>query len=156
MAKQKVLLPHNFADYDHRALDFVIRTFVGVKDIELTLFNVYTPLPEISSRVHEDPMLDKLKSNLNQLSLRIKDQEEALREARQNLLENGFQDDQVRYIYKPREKDTAGEIIDLAMKERFDMIVLNHKPGKITRFFTGSLFQRVVSASKGIAVCVVT
>jgi len=47
MPGQKVLLPYNFTVYDERALDFVIRILSSSKDAEITLFNAYTPAPEI-------------------------------------------------------------------------------------------------------------
>ncbi len=156
MAKQRILLPHNFADYDHRALDFIIRTFSHHPEIEITLFNAYQPLPDIATQIHQAPILDKLKSNISALSQQIKEQEKSLQDARQNLINYGFTEDQVRYVFKPRKKDTAGEIIDLATKEKFDLIVINHKPGKATRFFTGSVYQKVVNTLKNTSVCIVT
>lgn len=39
MASEKILLPYNFTGYDQRALDFVIRTFSHLKDVEVTLFH---------------------------------------------------------------------------------------------------------------------
>jgi nucleotide-binding universal stress UspA family protein len=156
MAKQRILLPHNFADYDHRALDFVIRTFSHHPDIEITLFNAYQPLPDIATQVHQAPVLDKLKSNISALKKQLNNQEQSLKDAKQNLINYGFKEEQVNYIFKPRKKDTAAEIIDLATREKFDMVIINHKPGKVTRFFTGSVFQKVVNTLKNTAVCVVT
>ncbi len=155
MPKQKVLVPHNFTDYDHRALDFVARTFAGVPEVEVTLFNAYTPLPQITAHVHEAAILDKLKSNLSQLSQKIKEHEKALNDVKQQLVQKGFADDQIRCIYRARKKDTAGEIMDLAAGEHFDLIVINHKPGKFARFFTGSVYHKLVNGIKDAAICIV-
>ena len=122
MEKQKILLPHNFADYDHRAPDFVIRTFSTHPDIEVTLFNAYEPLPDIAAHVHQAPVLDRLKSNINVLSQQINEQEKALQETRQQLVDQGFGEDQVKYIFKPRKSDTAGEIIEITRQKNFDML----------------------------------
>jgi len=154
MASQKILLPYNFTNYDQKALDFVVRTFVHLKDVEVSLFHTYTPVPEIEMR--ESPVMDKLKDSLNYLSQRIKEQEAALNVAKHNLLENGFSKNQIRYIFKPRNKDIAGEIIDIALNGHFNLIVINRKPGKITRLFTGSVFNKVASALKDITICLVT
>ena len=156
MPKQKILLPHNFSDYDHRALEFIIRTFTGRKDVEITLFNTYTPLPNVKDFIHEAQVLDKLKTNLNQLSQTIKEQESALNVVKQKLVDEGFHADQVRCVFKARKSDTAGEIINLAKAEHFDLIVINHKPGKITRLFTGSVFEKVIRSLKDAAICVVS
>jgi hypothetical protein len=154
MASQKILLPYNFTNYDQKALDFVIRTFVHVEDVEVTLFNSYTSVPEL--KTNDSPVMDKLKGNLTYLSQRIREQEEGLKVAKRNLLENGFSDDQIHYVFKPRNKDIAGEIIDLALSGRYDLIVINRKPGKITRFFTGSVLNKVASVLKDTTICLVT
>jgi hypothetical protein len=154
MASQKILLPYNFTNYDQKALDFVIRTFVHLEDVEVTLFNSYTSVPEV--KTNDSPVMDKLKGNLTYLSQRIREQEEGLKVAKRNLLENGFSEDQIHYVFKPRNKDIAGEIIDLALSGRYDLIVINRKPGKITRFFTGSVLNKVASVLKDITICLVT
>lgn len=154
MATQKILLPYNFTNYDQKALDFVIRTFAHVEDVEVTLFNSYTSVPEI--KTNDSPIMDKLKGNLTYLSQRIREQEEGLKVAKRNLLENGFSEDQIHYVFKPRNKDIAGEIIDLASSGRYDLIVINRKPGKVTRFFTGSVLNKVASALKDTTICLVT
>ena len=154
MAGERILLPYNFTNGDQKALDFVVRTFAHLKDVSITLFYAYTPVPEIN--MNGNPVMDKLKENLIYLSQKIKEQEVGLSTAKQNLVENGFSEDQIHYIFKPRKKDVAGEIIDLVSSGNHDMIVMNRKPGKVTRFFTGSVFNKVVSALKDKTVCLVT
>lgn len=156
MAVQRVLLPYNFDDYDHRAMEFVIRMFAGIAEVEVVLFNAYTPAPDIAGRVHEAAILERLKHTLGQFSRRIREQESALHQARDHLVAHGFTSDQVRCVYKPRRSDIATEIVDLASAEPFDLIVINHRPGKATRFFTGSVSSKVIDALKDTAVCVVT
>ena len=154
MANQRILLPYNFTTYDQKALDFVIRNFSHVEDVEVTLFNSYTSVPEI--KTDENPVMDKLKGNLTYLSQRIREQEEGLKVAKRNLLENGFSENQIHYVFKPRKKDIAGEIVDLALGGRYDLIVINRKPGKVTRFFTGSVVNKIASALKDTTICLVT
>ena len=154
MPSQKVLLPYNFTIYDQKALDFVVRTFGHLKEVEIILFHTYTPVPEIDT--NESPIMDKLKGSLNYLSQKIQDKEIGLRVAKQNLIENGFLESQVRYIFKPRSKDVAGEIIDFVSSGQADLIVINRKPGKVTRLFTGSVFNRLASALKNVTICLVT
>lgn len=73
MATQKILLPYNFTSHDKKALDFVILNFANRKDVEITLFNAYMPLPEIDMRA--SPIMEKVTSNLHYLSQRIGEQE---------------------------------------------------------------------------------
>ena len=154
MATQKILVTYNFTSYDQKALDFVIRTFVHLKDVEVTLLNVYTPVPKIESR--ESPVMAKFQRNLDYLSQKVKEQEAGLKEAKQYLVQNGFTENQVSYLYKPRKKDIIAEIVDMATKDNFNIVVMNRKPGKVTRFFTGSVFNKVVSALKDKTVCIVS
>ncbi|MBW2063714.1 MAG: universal stress protein [Deltaproteobacteria bacterium] len=154
MPGQRVLLPYNFTTYDERALEFVIRTFSTLEEVEVTLFNAYTPLPEVD--LNGSPVMDKLKSNLTYLSQKIKEQENWLKLAKQRLVEKGFSEDQVKCIFKPRKKDISSEIIDLVASGGYDLIVINRKPGKVTRFFTGSVLNKVASALKDTVICLVT
>ena len=154
MAGQKILIPYNFTSYDQKALDFVISLFAHQKDVEITLFNAYTPVPNIDTQ--ESTVMEKLQGNLNLLSLKVKEQEADLKKACQKLLQNGFLERQVRYVFKPRKKDIAAELVDLAVKDRFNLIVINHKPGKLVHYFTGNVYSKVVNKIKDITVCVVT
>ncbi|MBL7218098.1 MAG: universal stress protein [Desulfobacteraceae bacterium] len=154
MPNQKVLLPYNFTIYDQKALDFVVRTFCHLKEVEIILFHTYTPVPQIE--MNESPIMDKLKGSLNYLSQRILENETGLKVAKQSLLDNGFLESQVRYIFKPRSKDVAREIIDYVSSGQVDLIVINRKPGKVTRLFTGSVLNKLASALNNVTICLVT
>ncbi len=154
MATQKILITYNFTSYDQKALDFVTRTFAHLKDVEVTLLNIYTPVTKIELR--ESPVMAKFQRNLDYLNQKVKEQEEGLKEARQYLVQNGFNENQVSYLYKPRKKDIIGEIVDIATQDNFNIVVINLKSGKVTRFFTGSVFNKVVSALKDKTVCIVS
>jgi hypothetical protein len=154
MAIQKLLLPYNFTRFDQKALDFVISTFGNREDIEVTIFNAYTPVPEIETNASSITV--KLKGSLNYLSQKIVEQETELKMLKEKLLENGFADSLVHTVFQPRKKDVASDIIDFATNNKFDVIVIGHKPGKATRFFTGSRYSKVIAALKGVTVCVVS
>jgi len=153
MARQKILLPYNFTQYDRKALDFVSRNFLKGEQNEITLFNAYIPAPDIDLR--GSPIMVKMKGQLDQLSKKVYEQESALKEAKQNLLQSGFSKDQVHHIFEPVKKDIATSIIDQVSKGNYDVVVLNRKPAKITRFFTRSVFLKVVEALKNVTVCIV-
>jgi nucleotide-binding universal stress UspA family protein len=154
MAIQKLLLPYNFTRFDQKALDFVISTFGKLTEIEVTIFNAYTPVPEIDTAASS--VTGKLKGSLSYLSQKITEQETELKAIRQKLVDNGFADGRVHSVFQPRKKEVASEIIDIATKNKFDVIVISHKPGKATRFFTGSRYSKVISALKDVTVCVVS
>lgn len=154
MAKQKVLVPYNFTNYDEKALDFVIQSFADDEGIEVTLFNAYSPVPEIEFR--NSPIMEKISSNLSYLQQKIHEQEAVLKQAGEKLLQNGFSKDRVRYIFRAIKKNVAQDIIDLVLSSGFDVVVLNRNPGKITSFFKKSVSDMVVKNLKKVAVNVVT
>lgn len=154
MAIQKLLLPYNFTRLDQKALDFVIRTFGGREDIEVTIFNAYTPVPEIETDASS--ITGKLKGSLTYLSQKIAEQEAELKMIKDTLLENGFTENLVHTVFQPRKKEVANEIIDIAKDNQFDLIVISHKPGKATRFFTGSRYSKVIAALRNVTVCIVS
>ena len=154
MATQKLLLPYNFTSFDQKALDFVISTFGNLEEIEVTVFNAYTPVPEIETGASS--VTGKLKGSLSYLSQKITEQENELKTIKQKLIDKGFADGRVHTIFQPRKKEVASEIVDIATKNNFGIIVISHKPGKATRFFTGSRYSKVISALKDVTVCVVS
>jgi nucleotide-binding universal stress UspA family protein len=154
MAIQKLLLPYNFTRFDQKALDFVISTFRNREDVEVTLFNAYTPVPEIETSASS--VTGKLKGSLSYLSQKVAEQETELKMLKQKLVDNGFADGLIHTVFQPRKKDVASEIIDIATNNKFDVIVIGHKPGKATRFFTGSRYSKVIAALKEVTVCVVS
>jgi len=153
MGGQRVLLAYNFTPYDQRSLDFAARTFLDAGDVEITLFNAYTPVPELDSR--ETQVLDRMRGNLSYLYQKIQEQKAAIQKAAEALRDRGFRPGQVHWVYRPRQKDVASEIVEYAREERYDIVIVNHKPGRITRLFTGNVFNKVVCALQDITVCVV-
>ena len=154
MDKQKVLVPYNFTNYDEKALDFVTRRFVEDKRAEVTLFNAYTPVPKIELR--NSLIMEKISSNLAYLQLKIHEHETGIKQAREKLIQNGFSSNRVHYIFRALNKDVAQDIVNLVLDNGFDVVVLNRNPGKITRFFTGSVSNKVMKSLKEVAVYVVT
>jgi len=154
MDTPKILLPYNFTSHDKKALDFVCRTFSDKKKAEVTLFNAYTPAPTIEMR--GSPIMEQMKNNLSYLSQRVKEQEDALHVIKNHLLGKGFSEDNIDIVFEPKNRDVAGDIIDLAQDGRFNIVVLNRKPGKIARFFAGSVSSKVVAALKNATVCIVS
>jgi len=154
MTIQKILLPYNFTHIDKKAVDFVIDIFAHLKDIEITVFNAYTAVPEIETSASS--VTGKLKGNLSYLTQKIAEQENELNEVQQKLIKGGFGASNIKTVFKPRKKDIAREIMELAMKDQYDVIVLNRKHAKVTRFFSGSVSHKITMSLKGPIVCVVS
>jgi hypothetical protein len=154
MAALKILLPYNFRTLDQKALAFANSTFGHLDEVEITLFHAYTPLPEIEAE--STSVMGKLKGDLTYLSQKIMQQENELKAVKEKLLQGGFAESKVHSIFKARKKDIASEIIELVSENKFSVVLINHKPGKASRFFTGSVFSKVVSALTDTTVCIVS
>lgn len=155
MDAQRILLPYNFSQNDQKALAFVVRTYGGMGNAEVTLFHAFTPISEIEASDHQSATA-KLKRRLSYLTQELTEREMALQEVRNYLIGEGFAKDKVRYVFKSRKGEIAAAIIDQTQETSYDVVVLNHKPGKVTRFFTGSVFSKVVTALRDITVCIVS
>jgi len=154
MAALKILLPYNFRSLDQKALAFANSTFGHLDEVEITLFHAYTPLPEIEA--DSTSVMGKLKGDLSYLSQKIMQQEAELKAVEEKLLQTGFLQNRLHTIFKPRKRDIAAEIIELVTNDNFNVVIINHKSGKASRFFTGSVFSKVVSALKDTTVCIVS
>jgi nucleotide-binding universal stress UspA family protein len=154
MAKLKLLLPYNFTRFDQKALNFVIDTFANLDNITVTVFNAYTPIPEIDTDASS--ITSKLKGSLSFLSQKIKENEALLDEVKDRLVEGGIPENRVECIFRPRKKDIASEIIELLTDAKFDIIVFNRKQARVTRFFSGSISHKVVMNLKDVTVCIVS
>lgn len=99
--------------------------------------------------------MDKVQSSLRHLNNIIKEQEELLENAKSHLMKNGFSENRIRVFFRPKKKDIASQIIQIVEDEKVNIIVLNRKSDKVGRFFTGSVFSKVVSALKNRTICIV-
>jgi hypothetical protein len=144
MAALKILMPYNFTTNDKKAIDYVIESFVHVKDADITLFHTYTPVPDIE--VSDKTVMARISGNITYLQQKIYDLEQAIKDAAGRLVEAGFPEKNVHYIFKPRHKETSQEIIQQALQGDFAVVILNHNPHKIKRFFTHSISKRVSKA----------
>ena len=154
MANQKILLPYNFTDMDRKAVEFVAKTFGGAKDCNITLFHMYTPLPKVET--DSSTVMGRLSANMQFLSQQQREKEDALKDVMANLQERGFVEEQLAYIFKSRSRPLADEIIETATAGRFDVVILNYRPYRITRLFIQSIHNKVINALKDVAVCIVT
>lgn len=154
MAAQKILLPYNFTESDRLALQFAVQNFAGRPETEITLFHAYTPLPSLE--VSGSSITGKLQESFSYLNQKIAELENALNTVRAELVQHGFSENQVKSIFKPRKKDIAGEILGLFNDTHFDIVILSRKPGRVARFFSGSVHAKVLSTMRNTVLCIVS
>ena len=154
MAIQKILVAYNFTSLDQKALDFAMSAFGHLDGIEFTIFHAYTPVPEIETEA--SLVTGKLKGSLSYLSQLILQRESDLKAVVTGLCQNGFPENRIHTVFKPRKKDIASEIIGVIQDAKFDVIVLNRKASRVTRFFSGSVSHKIAMSLKDTAVCIVS
>ena len=152
MDEKKILFPYNFTEKDKRSLDYIIRTYAQCVDLKITIFHAYIPVPEIT--VNKKSVMGKITSDLHYLSQKLVEQKDNMVEVKKLLVKGGFKDSQVNYLYTPKKRDIANEIIYLAKDGAYNIIILN-RSGKVTSFFKASVFNKVVTALKDVTVTIV-
>lgn len=152
MATFRILLPYNYSPNDQKAIRFAIDAFAGRKETRVTIFHAYTPLPIID--VKASPENVKVRSGMTYLATELKEKEDALKVVGDMLVESGFARDAVTYVFEKRVKSAAEEIVDKVAG--CNVLVLSRGAGKVTHFFTRSIYARVVTALRGVTICVAT
>jgi len=140
MAIQKILFAYNFTSRDRKAIDFVSSAFAHIDGVEITIFHAFTPIPDIETGA--GLVTGKLKGSLNYLSQQIMQRENDLKSVTEKLTQNGFAADRIHTVFRPRKTEIAGEIISLTRDSKFDVIVLNRKATRVTRFFFRERFKQ--------------
>ncbi|MCK5163489.1 MAG: hypothetical protein KAQ72_07215 [Desulfobacula sp.] len=153
MDENKILFPYNFTDMDNKALDYIVQTYADCENVGVTLFHVYAPVPEII--LTRNSVMERMSGNLHYLRQQVIEQEDRIMEVKQRLLNKGFQTNQVNYLYLPRKRELAKEIIILARDKGYNTIVLT-RSGAVTGFFKASVFEKVVPSLKNINITIIT
>ena len=142
-----ILIPYNFTGNDELAIDFVGQRYAKRKEVEITLFHVFTPVPEIDPR--NNPIMDKVIQNTSYLRVQQDGEKQAMEAAKQALVNYGFAADHIHCIYRPVRHDIADDIIRLWKSGKFDVVVLNRNPGNIINYFSRSISKRVTRQVEG-------
>ncbi len=154
MAELKILVSYNFTANDEKALNFIIDTFSNRKDVQVTIFNTYTPFAEID--VKENPELGKMRDGMVFLANELREKEEGLKSLKASLIQKGFSDNQIDYNLKKKTKPVSDEIIDTVLQGGYNVLVLSHLASKVTRFFARSVHNKALSVLKDVTVCIAT
>jgi hypothetical protein len=152
MATFRILLPYNYSPNDQKAIRFTIDAFGSWKETTIKLFHAYPPLPTID--LSASPENAKMRSGMTFLAGELAEKEEALQRIAGQLVQSGFAPDAVTCVFKKRVKSAAEEIVDQVAG--CNVLVLSRGGGKVTHFFTRSIYARVVSTLRGVTICVAT
>lgn len=139
----KVLIPYNFTANDEKSLDFVAGKYAGSKDVFLTLFHAYHPVPELS--VRNNPIMDKAERAASYLRQLMNERENELKQAKSRLVAKGFHSENIECIFTALKEDVGSDIIQLIQSGKFDEVVFNRNPGNIVNYFSRSISKRVTN-----------
>ena len=97
-----------------------------------------------------------MKRNISYFSKTINDKKGELQKVAERLIEAGFDADRVHCQVRPRRKALAAEIISAVRDDAYQVVVLSHAPGQVSRLFKGNTFSQVVHSLVDATVCVVS
>ncbi len=127
---------------DRKSIDFVGHRYSERRNIHVTLFHAYTPVPQIDTQ--DSPIMAKVVQNTALLRLKQEEQKHALEGAKKQLMNHGIAGTNINCIFKPVNIDIAADIIQLWKEGEFDVVVLSRNPGNIVNFFSRSISKRIV------------
>ncbi len=149
---KKILLPYDFTSYNQKGVDFVIQTFAKQPETSVTLFHIYTQLPEID--LTANPEMGKLRSPMISLAQELREKEAELNTLMEHLVRSGFSREKVNCIFQKREKGVSDAIIKMIKKEGYQVVVLVRSPGKVFRMLGRSVSSKIVTSLTNVAVCI--
>ena len=155
MAGKRILVPFNFTDYDEKALHYVIRTYADQKMGQGSPFPCVHPTPCLGW-IFKSLSWGASRGTMASMWTEVREKEQYLKKVKSDLMENGFADDQVEYVFRPKAKSIGGEIVDMAQSGTYDTVVLARKPGKATRAFTRNVHDALLSSSKNTEIIIIT
>ncbi|MCP4023958.1 MAG: universal stress protein [Desulfobacteraceae bacterium] len=153
MEERKILFPYNFTRKDQAALDYIVSNYAGLENTKVTVFHAYVPVPEVV--IGSNTVMERMSRNLSFLRQKVVEQEGKMRAVKQLLLNGGFNENQVNYLYLPKRKDVAKEIAALVRDEGYHMIILSRSK-KVSGFFKSSVSIKLVSALENVLLTIVT
>ncbi len=100
--------------------------------------------------------MKKMSQGIAFLTGERKRKEEGLESAREFLMQNGFEDKQVDFIFREKQKVVADEIIDAVNEGGYNILVLSRQPGKVKRMFARSVHTKLFASLKNVTICIST
>jgi nucleotide-binding universal stress UspA family protein len=157
---RNLLVAFDGSECGFRAVEYVGKQFSGLGDVKITLFHVLPNLPpylwddghilSAGERLERERVCQKWLSNQ---ALRI---EPLFSKARQILLQQGVNENQIETKSKSDVTDVGETILEEARTDNYSTLVLG-RCGLSRRgsYFTGSTTSYIINKGAGLAICVV-
>ena len=154
MPETKVLIPYNFSVHDRMGFDFVIKMLAGRDDVQISIFNTYSPTPKID--FDANPELKGMKEGLSRIFEELQRKEEGLNKVKEYLINGGFKKSQVSIIFREKQMKIDDEIVKTITEDGFTMVILTPTPGKVRKLFARSVHEKVLASVRDAVVCIPT
>ena len=139
---ENILIPYNFTINDKKSVGFVKHGYGNAEKAKITLFHAYSPVPVIDTR--NNPIMEKITRQTSYLRTLQKEHKNALFEVRQEMIDMGFDGDNINCIFTPLKEDIVIDIIKFTESQKINVIVLNRNPGNILNYFSRSTSKRLI------------
>jgi nucleotide-binding universal stress UspA family protein len=156
----KLLIPVDGSAGSMRAVEYVAETFGQVPGVNIVLLHILPKLPP--SMWDDGHILSEEEHKEREMVIEEWEEKEEkpwegiINQARAKLIQGGIAAEALNIKYQPTYSDTADDILDEAVLEQCDTIVIGrHGTTGAKKLFMGSVSKKVVNHAKGIAVTVV-
>ena len=145
MFRKKVLIPYNFKPRDEKSIHYALKNFAGDDSIFVSVLHLHAPIPKIGAfSLGKNELIKSLGKKITD----FRQKEDEFYKLKSLFLENNFAEDQLDFIFQPKQESIAKDIVNLMKEKNYSTIVLNRSPKKRIATFGESVSIKVISSLK--------
>ena len=144
----KIMIAVDDSLHSKNAVRYAARISVWVKNMSYVLFHVQ---PMLSQYLEDEARTDfKSRNQLNQIKAKnIEASRRLLEQYKSQMVQTGIEESQIQIVTQPRNLGIAKDIIEYALKGKYDALVLGRRGiSGLIEFFMGSVSSNIVQNSK--------
>ena len=145
---KKIMIAVDDSLHSKNAVRYAARISVWVKNMSYVLFHVQ---PMLSQYLEDEARTDfKSRNQLNQIKAKnIEASRRLLEQYKSQMVQTGIEESQIQVVTQPRNLGIAKDIIEYALKGKYDALVLGRRGiSGLIEFFMGSVSSNIVQNSK--------
>ncbi|RZB37556.1 MAG: hypothetical protein SRB2_01100 [Desulfobacteraceae bacterium Eth-SRB2] len=145
---KKIMIAVDNSLHSKNAVRYAARISVWVKNMSYVLFHVQ---PTLSQYLEDEARTDfKFRNQLNQIKAKnIEASRQLLEQYKSQMVQTGIEESQIQIVTQPKNLGIAKDIIEYALKGRYDALVLGRRGiSGLIEFFMGSVSSNIVQNSK--------
>jgi len=145
---KKIMIAVDDSLHSKNAVRYAARISVWVKNMSYVLFHVQ---PMLSQYLEDEARTNfKSRNQLNQIKAKnIEASHRLLEQYKSQMVQTGIEESQIQIVTQPKNLGIAKDIIEYALKGRYDALVLGRRGiSGLVGFFMGSVSSSIVQNSK--------